>query len=124
MIPAKKGKIINIVSPTASLVRPGVPLSVYAMTKAGVVMLTKALTEEWAQYNITMNAIGPGYVATPMVSKRLKDPEIYKSIMASTPLKRIGSSEDIVGAVVFFASDASNFVTGQTLYIDGGRTVL
>ena len=124
MIPAKKGKIINIVSPTAFLVRPGVPLSVYAMTKAGVVMLTKALTEEWAKYNITINAIGPGYLDTPMVRKRLEDPEIFKSIMDSTPLKKIGSAEDIVGAAVFFASDASNFITGQTLCIDGGRTVL
>jgi 2-deoxy-D-gluconate 3-dehydrogenase len=124
MIPAKKGKIINIVSPTAFLVRPGVPLSVYAMTKAGIVMLTKALTEEWAQYNININAIGPGYLDTPMVRKRLADPGIFKSIMDSTPLKKIGGEEDIVGTAVFFASDASNFITGQTLCIDGGRTVL
>ena len=124
MIPKKRGKIINIASAAAFLVRAGIPNSVYAMTKAGIVMLTKALAEEWAQYNINVNAIAPGYFATPLVADRLKDPEASRNIIESTPLKRIGGSEDIMGTAVFLASEASSFITGQTICLDGGRTVL
>jgi 2-deoxy-D-gluconate 3-dehydrogenase len=124
MITARKGKIINIASAAAFLVRPGIPNSVYAMTKAGIVMLTKAFAEEWAQHNIHVNAIAPGYFSTPLVANRLKDPEASKSIIESTPLRRVGSPEDIMGTVVFLASEASNFITGQTICLDGGRTVL
>lgn len=124
MIPKRRGKIINIASVTAFLVRSGVPNSVYAMTKAGMVMLTKALAEEWAQYNINVNAIAPGYFATPLVADRLTDPEVNKKIISSTPLGRVGEAKDIMGAAVFLASDASNYITGQTISIDGGRTVL
>lgn len=124
MMRKKKGKIINIASAAAFLVRAGVPNSVYAMTKAGIVMLTKALAEEWSQYNINVNAVAPGYFATPLVADRLKDPEVYERIVGSTPMKRVGGAEDIMGAVVFLASDASNFITGQTICVDGGRTVL
>jgi 2-deoxy-D-gluconate 3-dehydrogenase len=124
MILQKRGKIINIASATAFLVRAGIPNSVYAMTKAGIVMLTKALAEEWAKYNINVNAIAPGYFATPLVVDRLRDPEASKSIIESTPLERVGEAEDIIGTAVFLASDASNFITGQTICLDGGRTVL
>jgi len=124
MISTKRGKIINIASATAFLVRAGIPNSVYAMTKAGIVMLTKALAEEWAQYNINVNAVAPGYFATPLVADRLKDPAASRSIIESTPLKRVGEPEDIMGTVVFLSSDASNFITGQTICLDGGRTIL
>jgi NAD(P)-dependent dehydrogenase (short-subunit alcohol dehydrogenase family) len=124
MITQKRGKIVNIASAAAFLVRAGVPNSVYAMTKAGIVMLTKALSEEWAGYNINVNAVAPGYFATPLVADRLKDPDVYSRIVSSTPLGRVGHAEDIVGAVIFLASEASDFVTGQTLCVDGGRTVL
>ncbi len=124
MISQRKGKIINIASAAAFLVRAGIPNSVYAMTKAGIVMLTKALAEEWAQYHVNVNAVAPGYFATPLVADRLKDPEASKSIVESTPLRRVGGPEDIMGAVVFLASEASNFITGQTISVDGGRTVL
>jgi NAD(P)-dependent dehydrogenase (short-subunit alcohol dehydrogenase family) len=124
MIPERKGKIINIASAAAFLVRAGIPNSVYAMTKAGIVMLTKALAEEWAQYNINVNAVAPGYFATPLVADRLKDPEAYKNIIDSTPLRRVGEPEDIMGTVVFLASEASNYITGQTICLDGGRTIL
>jgi NAD(P)-dependent dehydrogenase (short-subunit alcohol dehydrogenase family) len=124
MIPHKKGKIINIASSAAFLVRKGIPNSVYAMTKAGIVMLTRAFAEEWSQYNINVNAVAPGYFSTPFVADRLKDPEIYKTIVDSTPLGRIGAPEDIMGAAIFLASEASNFITGQTICLDGGRTVL
>ncbi len=124
MIPQRKGKIINIASAAAFLVRAGIPNSVYAMTKAGTVMLTKALAEEWAQYHVNVNAVAPGYFATPLVADRLKDPEVSRSIVESTPLGRVGGPEDIMGAVVFLASGASDFITGQTISVDGGRTVL
>ena len=124
MIPRNRGKIINIASAAAFLVRAGIPNSVYAMTKAGIVMLTKALAEEWAQYHVNVNAVAPGYFATPLVADRLKDPEVSRSIVESTPLKRVGGPKDIMGAVVFLASEASDFITGQTISVDGGRTVL
>ena len=124
MIPQKMGKIINIASATAFLVRAGIPNSVYAMTKAGIVMLTKALAEEWAQYHVNVNAVAPGYFATSLVLDRLKDPEASRNIIDSTPLKRVGEAEDIMGAVVFLASGASDYITGHTLCLDGGRTIL
>lgn len=124
MIPAGKGKIINTASSTAFLVRLGIPNSIYAMTKAGVVMLTKAFAEEWAQYNINVNAVAPGYMATSLVLDRLKDPEILKSIIESTPMKRVGQAKDLIGAYIFLASEASDFITGQTICVDGGRTIL
>jgi len=124
MIPKGGGKIINIASSAAFLVRSGIPNSVYAMTKAGIVMLTKAFAEEWAQFHINVNAIAPGYFATPLVSDRLKDREIYRTIIEFTPLGRVGESEDIMGTAVFLASSASDYITGHTICLDGGRTVL
>jgi 2-deoxy-D-gluconate 3-dehydrogenase len=124
MIPSGKGKIINTASAAGFLVRSGVPNSVYAMTKGGIVMLTKAFAEEWSGYNINVNAVAPGYMATPLVADRLKDPEAYQSIIESTPLKRVGEAKDLIGAFVFLASDASDFITGQTICVDGGRTIL
>jgi NAD(P)-dependent dehydrogenase (short-subunit alcohol dehydrogenase family) len=87
-------------------------------------MLTKALAEEWAQYNINVNAVAPGYFPTPFVADRLKDPEAYKIIIDSTPLRRMGGPEDIMGTVIFLASEASDYITGQTICLDGGRTIL
>jgi NAD(P)-dependent dehydrogenase (short-subunit alcohol dehydrogenase family) len=118
------GKIINISSVAAFLVRPTVPNSVYSMSKAGIVMLTKALAEEWAKYNININAVAPGYFETEMVLDRLSDKSILNNILSSTPLNRIGKPKDIMGIVNFLASDASEFITGQTICVDGGRTVI
>jgi NAD(P)-dependent dehydrogenase (short-subunit alcohol dehydrogenase family) len=124
MIPRGSGKIINVASSVAFLVRAGIPNAVYAMTKAGVVMLTKALAEEWSRFNINVNAVAPGYFSTPFVEDRLKDKQMYNTIIASTPLGRVGGPEDIMGVCVFLASAASSYITGQTICIDGGRTVL
>jgi NAD(P)-dependent dehydrogenase (short-subunit alcohol dehydrogenase family) len=124
MIPKGAGKIINVASSVAFLVRAGIPNSVYAMTKAGIVMLTKALAEEWSRFNINVNAVAPGYFSTPLVEDRIKDREMYNTIVSSTPLGRVGNPEDIMGVVVFLASAASSYITGQTICVDGGRTVL
>ena len=75
-------------------------------------------------YDINVNALAPGYFNTPLVSDRLKNSVSYSKIINSTPLGRVGEGDDIKGAVVFLSSDASNFITGQTLCVDGGRTVL
>ena len=124
MIQQKQGKIINIASAAGFLVRSGIPNSVYSITKAGVIMMTKALAAEWSPYNINVNAVAPGYFATPLTVPRFKDPKAWQAIMDSTPLKRVGQAEDIIGPVVFLASDAAAFITGACLFVDGGRTVL
>jgi NAD(P)-dependent dehydrogenase (short-subunit alcohol dehydrogenase family) len=124
MIPKGTGKIINVASSVAFLVRAGIPNSIYAMTKAGVVMLTKALAEEWSRFNINVNAVAPGYFLTPLVEDRFQDREMYDTIVSSTPLGRVGNPEDIMGVCVFLASAASSYITGQTICIDGGRTIL
>ena len=124
MISSGGGKIINISSAAGYLVRPGMSYSAYAGTKAAVIMLTKALAEELAPHKIYVNAVAPGYFATEMVRDRREDKETLERILSFTPLKRLGNASDIIDPVIFFASDASNFITGQTLFLDGGRTVL
>ena len=83
-------------------------------------MLTKSLAVEWSKYNINVNAIGPGYITTDLTAALQADIEFNKWVLSKTPLGRWGQPGDIAGAAVFLACDASNFVTGQILYIDGG----
>lgn len=124
MIKQRYGKIINITSAAGKLIRKGLANPIYNMNKAAINMMTKALAEEWAEFNINVNAIGPGYFDTDPVKERLKDPLVYKTIIDSTPLARIGTSHDIAETAIFLASDASSFITGQVIYVDGGRTIL
>jgi NAD(P)-dependent dehydrogenase (short-subunit alcohol dehydrogenase family) len=115
------GKIINIASVAGQVaLRTGV---VYAATKAALMQMTKVLAMEWGQYGINVNAIGPWYFKTPLTEKLLSDEAYVNDILAVTPLKRIGELPELVGPAVFLSSDAGNYVTGQTLFVDGGMTI-
>jgi len=114
----KGGKIINIGSLTCHAARP--TTAAYACSKSGVLMLTKSLAVEWAKYNINVNAIGPGYIATDLTAPLQADEDFNRWVLSETPLGRWGQPEDIVGTAVFLASSASDFVTGQIIYVDGG----
>ncbi|WP_078546218.1 SDR family NAD(P)-dependent oxidoreductase [Litchfieldia alkalitelluris] len=115
------GKIINISSVAGHVaLRTGV---VYAATKAAMIQMTKVLALEWGKYGINVNSIGPWYFKTPLTEKLLQDQQYVKDILDVTPLKRIGELQELVGPAVFLASDAGNYVTGQTLFVDGGMTI-
>lgn len=120
MIPQARGKIINLAS------QMGVVgyyyRAAYCASKAGVVNLTRVLAVEWAQYNINVNAIGPTFILTPLARPMLEDAAFRDDVLNRIPLKRFGNPEDVVGAVVYLASPASDLVTGHTLLIDGGWT--
>jgi gluconate 5-dehydrogenase len=119
MIKRQGGKIINICSIMSELGRDTV--SAYAAAKGGLKMLTRNLATEWAPHNIQVNGIGPGYIATPInLSYREKGNPLNDYIISRTPAGRWGSPEDLVGAAVFLASGASDFVNGQIIYVDGG----
>lgn len=112
------GRIINITSLTAVI---GLPLiAPYVASRGGVSQLTKALAVEWAQHGIRVNAIGPGRFRTSMTEELFLDAEVRNSFMRLIPQNRAGTPEDLAGAAVFLASDASSYVTGQTIYVDGG----
>ena len=124
MIKKGHGKIINICSMMSELGRETV--SAYAAAKGGLKMLTKNIASEYGEYNIQCNGIGPGYIATPQTAPlREIQPDgerrpFDKFIIAKTPAARWGTPEDLEGPAVFLASDASNFVNGHILYVDGG----
>lgn len=119
------GRIINFGSTAAALVRHGVPNSAYAASKAAVVMMTKALAEEWATLGISVNCVAPGrfLVDRNMQFAAPGTPE-YETVIKTIPMRRTGQPRDVLGPVIFFASEASSYVTGQTLFVDGGRTVV
>jgi gluconate 5-dehydrogenase len=112
------GKIINIGSLMCCAARP--TNTAYACSKGGLLMLTKSLAVEWAKYNINVNAIGPGYIATELTAPLQNDPNLNKWVISKTPLGRWGQPGDIIGTAVFLASSASDFITGQIIYVDGG----
>lgn len=92
----------------------------YAMSKAGMKMMTRGLASEWGRYGIRVNALAPGFTLTDMTKKLWSEPKMFKWGKENTPLERLGEVEDMVGTVIFLASKASAFMTGQTLYVDGG----
>jgi NAD(P)-dependent dehydrogenase (short-subunit alcohol dehydrogenase family) len=118
MINQGYGKIVNMASVGGVV---GITNSApYSSSKGGVVLLTKVLASEWAKYNIQVNAVGPGYINTDLITNAIKDQEFLHTITSRTPSKRLGNPDEVVGGVLYLASDLANYVTGHTLMIDGG----
>jgi len=120
MITRKKGKIINICSVQSELGRPNI--APYTASKGAVKMLTKGMAIDWGQHGIQVNGLGPGYFKTELNDALVKNPEFSSWLIGRTPSRRWGDVEDLVGPAVFLASDASRFVNGHILYVDGGVT--
>jgi gluconate 5-dehydrogenase len=120
MIERKRGKIINIGSVQSELGRP--TIVPYTATKGAVKMMTKGLAAEWAKHNIQVNAIAPGYFVTELNKALVENPEFSDWLCKRTPAGRWGDVEELVGAAIFLASQASNFVNGHILMVDGGLT--
>lgn len=118
MIERGKGKIINVTSAAGNAGSP--MLAPYGASKAAVIQLTRTLAIELAPHNINVNAIGPSFFEVGVSEPILASPEMTETIVSKTPLGRIGKIDDLVGSVVFLSSEDSDFITGQTLFVDGG----
>jgi len=118
MVPKGKGKIINMASLLSF--QGGLTVPAYAAAKGGVAQLTKALSNEWAKHNVNVNAIVPGYIATDMNTALINDNTRNTQILDRIPAGRWGNAEDFKGTVIFLASDASNYIHGHLLAVDGG----
>jgi NAD(P)-dependent dehydrogenase (short-subunit alcohol dehydrogenase family) len=123
MIEQRAGRIINIASMSGLIVNRPQAQSSYNASKAAVIHLTKSLAAEWAPYNIRVNAIAPGYMGTEMAQPFFDDPEIGGIWMDAIPMKRPGQPDELGPAAVFLASEASSYMTGAVLVIDGGFTI-
>jgi len=120
MIPRRRGKIINIASVQSELGRP--TIAPYTATKGAVKMLTKGMCIDWGRHNIQVNGIGPGYMVTPLNQALVDDPDFTAWLEKRTPAGRWGQVEELIGAAIYLASPASDFVNGHILYVDGGIT--
>jgi gluconate 5-dehydrogenase len=120
MIPRQRGKIINICSVQSELGRPNI--APYTASKGAVKMLTKGMAIDWGPHGINVNGLGPGYFATELNAALVADEKFSSWLIGRTPSRRWGNVEDLAGAAVFLASDASKFVNGHILYVDGGVT--
>jgi gluconate 5-dehydrogenase len=120
MIPRGRGKIINICSVQSELARPGI--AAYTAAKGGLRTLTRAMAAEWSPAGLQVNGLAPGYILTEMTQPLASDPEFDTWVRNRTPARRWGRVEDLAGPAVWLASPASDFVTGQVIYVDGGMT--
>jgi gluconate 5-dehydrogenase len=120
MIARKNGKIINICSVASELGRPSI--IPYAATKGGVRMMTRGMCAEWAKHNVQINGIGPGYIKTELNNALIADEKFSAWVCARTPAGRWAGIDELAGAAIFLASEASNYVNGHILYVDGGMT--
>ena len=114
------GKIVNTASISGLVVNSGLT---YSTAKAGVIQLTRVLAMRWARHGVYVNCFSPGYIRTGMTAPHLTRPEVEKEMLRQTPLRRLGEPRDLVGAALFLASPASDFVTGQNIIVDGGVTL-
>lgn len=124
MVAKKKGKVINLSSVRGVRATLWAGNEGYSATKGAIDMITRSLASEWAQYNINVNAIAPSLIRTELAARTLSDPERLAKYIANVPMKRVGEPEDIVGVCIFLASPASDFITGQIIYLDGGLTAV
>ncbi|WP_405217639.1 glucose 1-dehydrogenase [Agrococcus sp. Ld7] len=122
MVARGSGRIVSIGSVQSQLARPSI--APYSATKGAIVMFTKGLCADLAPHGISVNALAPGYFATELTQRLVDDPEFSAWVAQRTPAGRWGEVRDLVGALVFLASDASAFVNGQTIYVDGGMTAV
>lgn len=122
MITRGHGKVINIGSLTSELARATV--APYTVAKGGIKMLTRAMAAEWAAHGIQANAIGPGYMLTDMNQALIENPTFDAWVKERTPARRWGKPEELIGAAVFLASSASDYVNGQIIYVDGGMVAV
>jgi len=120
MIKQKSGKIINILSNCSFVAEHGI--GIYCISKGGLLMATRCLATEWGPYGIQVNGIGPAFVRTPMNDPVVADPHFVEWSTNRIPLHRMGDPEEMVGAAIYMASDASSFVNGAVLMVDGGFT--
>ena len=120
MIPRRRGRIVNVCSVQSELGRPGI--APYTASKGAVKMLTKGMAIDWGKHGIRVNGLGPGYFRTPLNKALVEDEKFSAWLAGRTPLGRWGEVEELVGAAIFLASDASSFVNGHILYVDGGIT--
>ena len=122
MVTRGAGKIINIGSLTSELARQ--TISPYAVSKGGIRMLTKMMAAEWAELGIQANAIGPGFFKTDMNEALINNKQFDSWVQQRTPARRWGNPEELAGVAIFLASDASNYVNGQLIFVDGGMTAV
>lgn len=120
MIAHGGGKIVNTASISGMIVNSGLT---YSVAKAGVIQLTRVLALRWARHKVYVNCFSPGYIRTGMTAPHLTRPEVEQEMLRQTPLRRLGEPRDLVGAALFLASPASDFVTGHNLVVDGGVTL-
>jgi gluconate 5-dehydrogenase len=118
MIERQSGKIINICSMQSEIARN--TAAAYAASKGGMKMLTKSMAAEWAKYNIQVNGIGPGYFLTEQTKPLSDDPEFNTWLKGRTPAGRWGTPDELIGTLIYLSSEASNFVNGHIVYVDGG----
>jgi NAD(P)-dependent dehydrogenase (short-subunit alcohol dehydrogenase family) len=122
MITQGGGKQVHIGSVRSQVALRGRGYAAYCAAKGGLSMLCKQLAAEWAPHKINVNVVSPTFVRTEMISYMLSDEKFLNTILSRIPLGRIAEPEDVRDAVLFFASGSSDFITGQTLYLDGGIT--
>ena len=116
------GRIVHIASVSSFVANP--EYAAYASSKAGLTQMVRVLAREWAPNNILVNAIGPALTETPLTREYLSDPGFRRNAISAIPMGRLGAAEDLIGALLLLLSPAGSFITGQTIYVDGGRTLV